>query len=590
MKQFFKYVLATIVGLLVFGIIVAIFGAMSIVGMVASGEATKNVSKNSVFVINMNSVVNEQSQPDIVSKFAGGGSETIGLDDLLSAIKKAKTNDNIKGIYMEGGSLDVGLASAQEIRAALEDFRESGKWIVSYADVYSQGSYYLASVADKVIVNPKGMVDIHGIGSQPMFVKDLMKKFGIKMQVIKVGQYKSATEMFTEDKMSIANRQQVEAYIKGVWDNIVESISKSRDITPEALNLLADSVTAMMPTEALLSAKLVDTLAYADGVKGVIKQLLDIDEKKAINQVSLEEMRNVKGPRKDGEEIAVYYAYGDIIQEPATGLNTGGHQIAAANVCKDIEKLTADDNVKAVVIRVNSPGGDAYASEQLWHAITELKAKKPVVVSMGDYAASGGYYMSCPASWIVAQPNTLTGSIGIFGMIPDASELVTQKLGVKFDEVKTNRNSIMGGGFARPLNAEETSMLQKEIGRGYELFRQRVADGRGMTIEQVEEIAQGHVWLGQDAIDIKLVDQLGGLDDAVAKAAELAKLDKYYTNNYPAAPGIFDQILGSAKNGNALDEQVRATLGDLYEPYMMLKNINKRQMMQARLPFVLNLR
>ena len=341
MKQFFKYVLATIVGLLVFGIIVAIFGAMSIVGMVASGEATKNVSKNSVMVINMNSIVDEQSQPDIVSKLTGGGIETIGLDELLSAIKKAKTNDNIKGIYMEGGLIEMGLASAQEVRAALEDFRESGKWIVSYADVYSQGSYYLASVADKVIVNPKGMVDIHGIGSQPMFVKDLMKKFGVKMQVIKVGQYKSATEMFTEDKMSIANRQQVEAYIKGVWDNIVESISKSRDITPEALNLLADSVTAMMPTEALLSAKLVDTLAYADGVKGVIKQLLEIDEKKAINQVSLEEMRNVKGPRKDGEEIAVYYAFGDIVQEPATGINTGGHQIAAANVCKDIEKLTA---------------------------------------------------------------------------------------------------------------------------------------------------------------------------------------------------------------------------------------------------------
>ena len=590
MKQFFKYVLATVVGLLVFGIIVAIFGTMSIVGMVASGEATKNVGKNSVMVVNMNSVVDEQAQPDIMGRFTGGDVESIGLDELLSAIKKAKDNDNIKGIYLEGGTMSVGMASAQEIRAALEDFRESGKWIVSYADQYSQGTYYLASVADKVMLNPKGAVDIHGIGAQPMFVKDLMKKFGVKMQVIKVGQYKSATEMFTEDKMSIANRQQVEAYIKGVWDNIVESISKSRDITPEQLNLLADSVTAMMPTEALLSAKLVDTLAYADGVKGVIKQLLEIDEKKAINQVSLADMKGVKGPRKDGEEIAVYYAYGDIVQNGATGIGQQGHEIAAATVCKDIEGLAADENVKAVVIRVNSGGGDAYASEQLWHAITELKAKKPVVVSMGDYAASGGYYMSCPASWIVAQPNTLTGSIGIFGMIPDASELVTQKLGVKFDEVKTNRNSTIGGGFARPLNAEEIGMLQKEIGRGYELFRQRVADGRGMTIEQVEEIAQGHVWLGQDAIDIKLVDQLGGLDDAVAKAAELAELKEYYTSSYPAAPGILDQIFGAASKGTNLDEQMRAVMGDLYEPYIMLKNINRRQMMQARMPFILNVR
>ncbi|MBR1517927.1 MAG: signal peptide peptidase SppA [Prevotella sp.] len=590
MKQFFKYVLATVVGLLVFGIIVAIFGTMSIVGMVASGEATKNVSKNSVMVINMNSIVDEQSQPDIVSKLTGGGIETIGLDELLSAIKKAKTNDNIKGIYMEGGLIEMGLASAQEVRAALEDFRESGKWIVSYADVYSQGSYYLASVADKVIVNPKGMVDIHGIGSQPMFVKDLMKKFGVKMQVIKVGQYKSATEMFTEDKMSAANRQQVEAYVKGIWDNMVASISKSRDITPEQLNLLADSVTMMMPTEALLGAKLVDTLLYADGVKGVVKDLLGIDEKKTINQVSLEEMKGVKGPRKDGEEIAVYYAFGDIVQNGATGIGQQGHEIAAATVCKDIEKLAADDNVKAVVIRVNSGGGDAYASEQLWHAITELKAKKPVVVSMGDYAASGGYYMSCPASWIVAQPNTLTGSIGIFGMIPDASELVTQKLGVRFDEVKTNRHSTLGGGYSRPLNNEEIGMLQKEIGRGYELFRQRVADGRGLTIEEVENIAQGHVWLGQDALDIKLVDQLGGLDDAVAKAAELAELKEYYTSSYPAAPGILDQIFGAASKGTNLDEQMRAVMGDLYEPYIMLKNINRRQMMQARMPFILNVR
>jgi len=590
MKQFLKYVCATIVGLIIFGIIVAIFGTMSLVGMVASDQATKNVKKNSVLVLNLSGTIDERSQPDITAKFMGDDLNSMGYDQIIEALKKAKDNEDIKGIYMEGGLLSASPATLKEIRDALLDFKESGKWIVTYADQYSQGGYYLASVADKVMLNPKGMLDIHGLGAQPMFLKDLYKKFGVQMQVVKVGQYKSATETYTEDHMSDANRQQVEAYLHGIWENLCKDITASRKISMEAFNALADSTTVFMPAEKLVSANLIDTLTYEDGVKNVVKHLLEIDEDDTINQIALADMKNVKGPRKEGEEIAVYYAYGDIIQSAASGIMSGGHSIVGKDICKDLNDLAKDENVKAVVIRVNSPGGDAYASEQIWHAITKLKEKKPVVVSMGDYAASGGYYMSCPASWIVAQPNTLTGSIGIFGVIPDASELVTQKLGVKFDEVKTNRNSTMGNTFARPLNAEEKSLLQGEIVRGYELFRQRVADGRKLKVEEVEKIAQGHVWLGQDALDIKLVDQLGDLNAAVKKAAELAELDKYYTAPYPAEPGIFDQLFGAIEDKNALNEHLKSTLGDLYEPFIHLKNFNKYEMMQARLPFFMNVK
>ena len=588
MKQFFKYVLATIVGLVIFGIIVAIFGTMSIVGVVASGEATKNVSKNSVLVINLSGGIQEQATSNIMSKFTGDGSGAIGLNDLLNAIEKAKDNENIKGIYLEGGSLGSGFATAQEVYQALSDFKAAGKWIVSYADNYTQGGYYLASLADKVMLNPKGSVDIHGIGAQPMFLKDLFKKFGVKMQVVKVGQYKSATETYTEDHMSDANRQQVEAYIQGIWNNMCNDIQSARNISSERLNSLADSMTVFMEPEALIEAQLVDTLLYEDKVKDVVKNLLGLEEKESINQISLEEMKTVKGKRKEGEEIALYYAFGDIVQNGSANMMSQDHQIIGSNICKDLADLAKDDDVKAVVIRVNSPGGDAYASEQIWHAISELKEKKPVVISMGDYAASGGYYMSCPASWIVAQPNTLTGSIGIFGVIPDPSELVTQKLGVKFDEVKTNRNSTMGNALARPINNEELTMLTATIQRGYELFRQRVAEGRKLSIEEVEKIAQGHVWIGQDALDIKLVDALGNLDDAIAKAAELAELDKYYTSNYPGEPDFLDQLLGATDKGTALDEHMQAMMGELYMPFKMLKSINNREIMQARLPFVFN--
>jgi len=590
MKSFLKYVLATVVGLFVFGIIMGLFAMMSLVGMISSSQATRNVGKNSVLVMNLSGTFSEQEQPDLLGKLTGQSMSSMGLNSTLSAIRKAKDNDDVKGIYIEAGPLSASSATLQEIRNALKDFRKSGKWIVSYGDTYSQGAYYLASVADKIYLNPQGMVDWHGLAAQPYFLKDLFAKVGVKYQVVKVGTFKSATETYTETKMSDANREQIEAFVNGTWANICKEVSESRKITVDSLNAYADRMTAFEPAENLKKYKLVDELIYADQVKGKVKELLKIDDDKSISQVSVADMQNVKEKKRDGEQIAVYYAYGTIVQENVTGPLNQEHSIVAKDVCADLEKLAKDDDVKAVVLRVNSPGGDAYASEQIWHQIMELKAKKPVVVSMGDYAASGGYYISCPASWIVAQPNTITGSIGIFGVFPDASELVTQKLGVKFDEVKTNKNSGFGNLMARPLNGEEISLLQGYINRGYNLFRKRVADGRKQKTEDIEKIAQGRVWLGQDALGHKLVDQLGGLDDAIAKAATLAKLDEYYTREYPAAPDFIDQFTASMAGGNYLDEQMQLMLGDFYEPFAMLKTLNQREAIQARMPFVITIK
>lgn len=590
MKNFFKQVLATVVGLIAFGAIVTFMGIISIVGMIASGDSTPEVSNNSVMVLNLSGVIDEQGQEDFLGTLTGNTMSNLGLDNMLSAIKKAKDNDKIKGIYIEAGILQTGYATMQEIRNALLDFKKKGKWIVAYGDTYTQGTYYIASAADKVYLNPKGMIDWHGLGAQPQFYKDLMAKFGVRYQVVKVGTYKSFTETYTEDKMSDANRTQVSAYINGTWNNICKAVSESRKISTDSLNAYADRLITFEPAENILKYKMVDGLIYADQVKDEIKKMLKIGKDKKIKQIGLSEMANIKDKKAKGDEIAVYYAYGSIVQSGAASVLSQEHSIVGPEVCKDLEDLMNDDDVKAVVVRINSGGGDAYASEQLWHQMVELKKKKPVVVSMGDYAASGAYYMSCPANWIVAQPNTLTGSIGIFAAIPDMSGLITQKLGVKFDEVKTNRNSTFGNVMARPFNDEELDYLQAYVNRGYQLFRQRVADGRRQKTADIEKVAQGRVWLGSDALKIKLVDELGGLNQAVAKAASLAKLKEYHTKNYPAVPSWTEQLMASAGRNNYLDEQLRLTLGDLYEPFVMLRSMNEREVLQARIPFVLNIK
>ncbi|MBR5687907.1 MAG: signal peptide peptidase SppA [Prevotella sp.] len=588
MKQFFKMVFATMVGMLLFGLLTMFIGIMCIIGMVSSGNSSVKLRDNSVVVMNLSGDLNERSEGNsLLSSLTGQGGE-IGLDDVLTAINKAKDDENVKGLYIEAGMFSAdSYASVQAVRHALSEFKKAGKWIVAYADTYTQSSYYLASVADKVYLNPLGQIDWHGIASQPYFLKDLMAKFGVKVQLSKVGAYKSAPEMFTADKMSDSNREQVTAYVNGIWENVVKEVSESRKISVDSLNAYADRLITFEDPQNYVKYKMVDGLLYTDEVKMKVKAQLGLKDDEFINQVGIIDMCNVKSKRS-GEEIAVYYAYGDIVDGDAQGI-ASSHVIDAQVVCKDLEKLMNDEDVKAVVLRVNSGGGSAYASEQIWHQVEMLKAKKPVVVSMGGMAASGGYYISCGSNWIVAEPTTITGSIGIFGMFPDASQLLTEKLGVKFDEVKTNKNSGFGT-MARPFNEEEMTYLDNYVERGYELFRSRVAAGRKMSVDDVEAIAQGRVWLGQDALKNKLVDQLGGLDDAVKKAASLAKLSEYHTSSYPGQKSWTEQLFSSMDKGNYLDDNLRNVLGEYYDGLMLLRNIDKQHVLQARVPFYLNVR
>lgn len=590
MKEFIKNVGATVVGIFVFTILVGAIGMMSLVGMVASGSSAKDVADNTVFVINLEGQLQERSVDNPFSQYLGGAASTIGLDDLLDGIKKAKENDKIKGIYIEAGAFAPdSYASLQAVRKALVDFKKSGKWIVAYGDIYTQATYYVASVADKVYLNPSGQIDWHGLASQTMFLKDALAKFGVQMQVVKVGAYKSATEMFTGDKMSDANREQVTAFLGGIWQNVCQDVAKSRKVSVGQLNQYADNFITFAEPKSYVGMKLVDGLLYHDQLKDEVKKLMKLGKDDDISTIGLAGIMNAPGGKEEGDEIAVYYAYGDIVDGASGALSQSESVIDGTKVSKDLEDLADDDDVKAVVIRINSGGGSAYASEQMWRAIQLVKAKKPVVVSMGGMAASGGYYMSCSANWIVAEPTTLTGSIGIFGMFPDMSGLVTQKLGVKFDEVKTNKNSAFGT-MARPFSEEEMAYLSSYISRGYSLFRQRVADGRHMSVDAVEKVAQGHVWVGQDALKIKLVDQLGGLDDAVAKAAKLAKLDEYYTASYPGKADWLDQFTSAMSSGSYIDNQMRVAMGEYYSTFMLLKDINKQSAIQARIPYMVNIK
>jgi protease-4 len=590
MKDFIKYVFATVTGIVVFSLIMGILFVISLVGLAASSASTVPVEKNSVFTLMLSGQVDERAEEDIMRQLSGQISENLGLDDIISAIKKAKENEDIKGIYIETGLFAIDTpASAHAIREALLDFKKSGKWIVAYGDSYTQTAYYICSAADKIYLNPQGMVDWHGLAANPYFVKDLLAKFGVKYQLCKVGKYKSAPEMMTADQMSEPNREQVTAYMTGIWKVMLKDVADSRKISVDSLNAYADKFIALANQPDLVKMKLVDKLMYTDEVKGEIKKLLKIDADDDINQLSLSDMKNVKGKKEKGDKIAVYYAYGEIVDSETGSLADQEHNIVANTVCKDLEKLANDDDIKAVVLRVNSPGGSAYASEQIWHAVMNVKAKKPVVVSMGGYAASGGYYISCAANYIYSEPTTITGSIGIFGMFPDFSGLLTEKLGVKFDEVKTNKHAAFGT-IARPFNEEELALLDQYIGRGYELFRKRVADGRKLSVDAVEEIAQGRVWLGNDALGIKLVDAIGSLDDAVKKAAQLAKMDEFKTESYPEPADWFTQILDKTNSDSYLDEQMRANFGEFYEPFRYLKSINSQSAIQARLPFFITIR
>lgn len=593
MKDFFKNVAATIVGLFAFGLIMTILGFICIIGMIASSNSKPTLKDNAVMVLKLQGQIEDRSEDNWLGELTGEQFNNLGMNKILSSIRKAKDEEKVKGIYLETGILESDYATLQEIRNALADFKKSGKWIIAYGDALSQGGYYLASVANKVYINPEGNVDWHGIASQPQYIKDVAAKFGVHFTVVKVGKYKSYTETYTEDKMSDANREQVSQYIGGLWQQMLADVSKSRNISKDSLNRYADGLMVFDDAQLLKSRKMVDGFCYYDEIRDVVKRQLGLKTDETINQVDYNDVdMAIDDSNLMGEEIAVYYCQGTIVRMETPSIYGSEQQIVSTKVIKDLQELADNSQVKAVVLRINSGGGDAYASEQIWRAVKELNKKKPVVVSMGGMAASGAYYMSMGAQYIMAQPTTLTGSIGIFGALPDFSDLMTKKLGFKYDEVKTNRNSAYASaGMSRPWSAEEITTMQNYVNRGYNLFRKRVAEGRKMSTEQVEKIAQGRVWLGTDAKNIKLIDGFGGLSDAIDKAAELAHLSSYQAVEYPALAGWMEQLMDMAggNKGTYLDEQLRLALGDLYQPFIMIRNMKEKEPIQAALPYVLNI-
>lgn len=585
MKDFFKFTLASMLGTLCLCVFMGLMSFVMLLTMALASEGRPSVKDGSVLRIQLSGQINERSKSNPFAEFLGNDAlVSQGLDELKTAIRVAKDNDRVKGIYIEGGAFSADFATLEELRKSLVDFKKSGKFILSYADIYTQGSYYLASTADRVLLNPQGMLDWHGIASQPIFFTDLMKKVGVKMQVFKVGTFKSAVEPFILTGMSDANRQQVQSFVGDIWQGICRDVAASRKLTVDSLNAYADRYAVLAPSTSYVQMHLVDSLSYIDGVRDKLRQLAQTEK---VNFVSVSDMAKLDKPNKSSDKVAVYYAEGDIVDQMSK--TSQQSQIVGQTVVDDLDRLANDDKVKAVVLRINSGGGSAYASEQMWRAVQLLKKKKPVVVSMSGMAASGGYYMSCGADYIVAEPTTLTGSIGIFGMVPDASELLTEKLGLHFDVVKTNVASDFGA-MGRGINPQEAEAMQAYVNNGYRLFLQRVADGRKMKPEDVDKIAQGRVWTGRQALQIRLVDKLGTLEDAIAEAARRAKVKDYSVTYSPAPSNWYDQFLASTLKKDYLEEKLHTTLGEYYAPLRFVSTLSTQSCMQARMFYVPNLK
>ncbi len=588
MKDFFKFTLATITGIILTSIVMFVISIIVVFSMLSSTETETVVKKDSIMMLDLNGSLVERTSDNIFKELFDKENSTYGLDDILASIKKAKENDDIKGIYIQATSLNANFASLQEIRDALDDFKKSGKFIVAYSDNYTQGMYYLSSVANKVLLNPKGAIEWRGLASQPLFLKGLLEKLGIEMQVFRVGTYKAAVERFSATEMSPANREQVTAYITSIWNEIITDVAASRKISVDSLNNYANRMLMFYPAEQTVKSGMADTLIYKNDVRDYLKQLAKIDKDDNLAVLGLDEMINVKKntPKdKSGNIIAVYYAFGEI---DGGSSSTDEDGIISNEVIKDLRELKEDKDVKAVVLRVNSPGGSAFGSEQIWEAVCQLKKEKPVIVSMGDYAASGGYYISCAADTIVAEPTTLTGSIGIFGLIPNAKGL-TDKLGLSFDVVKTHKFADFGN-IMRGMNTDEQTLLQMYINQGYDLFVSRCAEGRKMSKNEIEKIAEGRVWTGEAAKKIGLVDILGGIDKALEIAVKKAKVEGYTVVGYPDRKNVLQELLNS-KPGNYIESRMlKSQLGDYYNGFSMLKNLEKADFMQARVPFELNIK
>ncbi len=527
----------TLIGIGLYFGICFLFGLL--MGDMMSTPKTK-LEENTIYRIDLKGTLVEQAGEEnpfdaLFAEMYGQSTTTVGLSDLLSNIALAKDNDKVLGIYLKGGSLSAGPASAKAIRDALIDFKQSGKFIIAFADSYSQTNYYIASVADKIFFNPVGTLMWDGLTAQKEYYTRLFEKIGIEMQILKVGTFKSAVEPYFRTSMSDADRKQTEQYLGGIWSEMKTAVGQSRQIAAEQLHAYADECMSLQPQEKYLAYNFVDSLVYIQEMDSILRTYAGTKDYK---QLSNSKMTNVERTEiKATNKVAVLYAEGAISDEGAEGIVEG-------KMLKTIKKIYKDDDVKAVVFRVNSPGGSADASEQIWHAMKMLQDKGiPVVVSMGDYAASGGYYISCNADYIYAEPTTLTGSIGIFGTVPNINKL-REKVGLDIDGVSTNKHSALNvNAIYRGMNPQETALMQNMIERGYDLFTRRCADGRGMTQDAIKEIGEGRVWLGKDALEIGLVDSLGNMNDAIAKAVELAELGEYQLVSYPEKKDPFEEML-----------------------------------------------
>lgn len=581
--NFFKQVLATLTGIIIASVIL-FFGLIFIVGVIvqqSSKDMAAPAPTNSVLHISLDYGIVEKTEYNPLGDFnlpLYSTEKSIGLNDIIARIKAAKEDDNIKGIYLSPSSVGAGYATLKAVRDALVDFKSSNKFIVSYSDVYSQKAYYLASVADDVYLNPQGALDFKGISSSVIFMKEALEKLGVEMQVIKVGTYKSAVEPFLLNQMSTANREQVTSYINSIYSSFLGDISIGRNLNVDTLRSIADNYLIRNADDAL-KYKFVDSILYKDEVLANIKKRLEIKETADISSVSILNYSPSVKENKSSNEVAVVYAYGDIVD----GEGTVG-QIGGAKFSKQLRDLRNDDKVKAVVLRVNSGGGSALASEVIWREVELIKKVKPIMVSMGDYAASGGYYISAAADSVFAEPSTLTGSIGVFGLIPNLENLLNNKLGVHFDEVNTGKFSGMLSTGAKPLTAEERAIIQVQVNSTYQTFMDRVAKGRNMSIAQVDSIGQGRVWTGEQALSLGLVDKIGNTQSAINAAVAKAGLSDYKIKEYPAKEDGLFAVLSTSKDKIKM-MLIEDELGE-YKKYMFdIKKVLQQTGIQARLPF-----
>jgi protease IV len=588
MKQFFKFVLASMVGFLLTSVIVLVIIVVLIFGLFAeANDKTVEVESNSILQISFNYPVSERTPNNPLSalSFLGiDGEKSIGLNDILANIKKAKTDDNIKGIFLNESDVTPGEATSEEIRNALIDFKKSGKFIVAYSEIYTQGFYYLASVADKVYINPKGIFLFHGFSQQITFLKGALDKLGIEAQIIKVGTYKSAVEPYFLTKMSDANRLQVTSYLGSLYDHFLTEVSESRKINKDSLFNYANELKIRLPEDAL-KYKLVDGLKYKDEILDELKQRTGLGTKDDLKTVELgdylkgESQTSDDNKKESKNRIAIVYASGEI-----NGGDGDDNTIGSESISKALRQVRLDDKVKAVVLRVNSPGGSSLASDVIWREVMLTKKVKPIIVSMGDYAASGGYYISCAADSIFAEPNTITGSIGIFAVLPNMQKFFNDKLGVTFDGVKTGKYADLGN-VSRPLTPEEHAILQNQVDHGYDDFTKAVATGRHKTQTYINSIGQGRVWTGEQAIKIGLVDRLGNINDAVKSAAKKAGVKNYKLVSYPEQKSIFNKF-GAGLTAEVKTSMVKSELGDNFKYYEQIKSVSQMaRTPQARLPY-----